>query len=117
MSYELDRPKTAVDPGHYRVGKVELIDLIEQLTFNVGNAVKYLVRAGRKSESPDEDLKKAIWYARRELFRLTGEDPEAAALKAREAEIADYERTVAALREQLRAEEARRASYQAIAAG
>lgn len=89
------------DDAHYRLGKVELIDLIERLTFNVGNAVKYLVRAGRKSESPVEDLEKAIWYAERELFRVTGKPN---ALKAE----------VESLREKLRVEEERRAQYQAV---
>lgn len=101
MSYEIDRPAEPVNPGHYRLGKVELIDLIERLTFNVGNAVKYLVRAGRKSESPVEDLEKAIWYAERELFRVTGKPN---ALKAE----------VESLRERLRVEEERRARYQAV---
>lgn len=126
MSYAIDRAKEPTNPGHYRLSKVELIDLIEVLSFNVGNAVKYLVRAGRKSESPVvEDLKKAIWYAERELYRLTGKKPVAdelrehvdllkAGLAARDGELADYERTVAGLREQLRAEEERRAGYQAV---
>jgi hypothetical protein len=128
LSYEIDRPAEPVNPGHYRLGKVELIDLVELLTFNLGNAVKYLVRAGKKGDLV-EDLKKGIWYAERELFRVAGKKSELAEVRERSAtaerahgmtndalhsELADYERTVAGLLEQLRSEEARRARYQAV---
>ena len=52
-------------PAHYNVGKFEVIDVIEdwQLGFCLGNAVKYIARAGRKEPSKTaEDLRKAIWY-------------------------------------------------------
>jgi hypothetical protein len=58
-------------PGHYAAGrKYEPIDVIEdwELGFNLGNAVKYLSRAGRK-ENALEDLKKAAWYIDREIKR------------------------------------------------
>lgn len=52
-------------PAHYTTGKIECIEYIEdkQLGFHLGNAVKYITRAGKKS--PDkkiEDLRKAMWY-------------------------------------------------------
>lgn len=120
----------AVDhPTHYNShpSGVEAIVICEHHNFNVGNAIKYLWRAGLKTESPVEDLKKAAWYVARELWRLTkkpdGEellrserDALRRGLDVKDAELADYERTVVTLREQLRAEEARRASYQAQAA-
>ena len=37
--------------------------------FNVGNAVKYLWRAGLKGDVL-EDLKKARWYVEREISRV-----------------------------------------------
>ncbi len=43
---------------------------MEHLSFNVGNAIKYLWRAGLKSENAAEDLKKAAWYCNREIERL-----------------------------------------------
>ena len=51
-------------PSHYTSGKIEVIDFIEdkELGFHLGNAVKYISRAGRKD--PDkivEDLQKAVW--------------------------------------------------------
>lgn len=59
-------------PSHYKFDNgVEVIDLTEQLNFCVGNAIKYLARAGRKD--PDkaiEDLEKAEFYVKREIARL-----------------------------------------------
>jgi len=47
---------------------MEAIDIIEaySLSFSLGNAIKYIIRAGKK-ESKSEDLIKAIWYLNREL--------------------------------------------------
>ena len=57
-------------PDHYNAHPVcEAIDLCEELTFNLGNAVKYLWRAGQKDDAA-EDMKKALWYLRRETERL-----------------------------------------------
>lgn len=60
-------------PDHYNHGKIEVIDFIEDqhLGFHLGNAVKYISRAGRKN--PDktiEDLRKAVWYINRQIQRL-----------------------------------------------
>ena len=63
-------------PQHYTLGKIEVIDFIEDkgLNFNLGNVVKYVARAGKKKsagKSMDakalEDLKKAQWYLNREI--------------------------------------------------
>ena len=63
---------TAVDhPDHYRrdTGH-EAIDVIEAwgLGFCLGNAVKYIARAGLKGDAV-EDLEKARWYIDREIAR------------------------------------------------
>lgn len=60
-------------PSHYTDGKIEVIDYIEdkQLGYHLGNAVKYISRAGKKN--PDktvEDLQKAIWYINRKIQKL-----------------------------------------------
>lgn len=62
-------------PAHYtRFKGIEVIQLTEQLNFNVGNAVKYLARAGHKDDSKTiEDLRKAIWYTEREIERLSND--------------------------------------------
>ena len=55
-------------PAHYTDGKYEVIDFIEQngLGFHLGNAVKYICRAGKKDQKKElEDLEKAIWYLKR----------------------------------------------------
>lgn len=59
-------------PSHYTDGRIEVIDFIEDkgLGFHLGNAVKYIARAGKKD--PDkavEDLGKARWYLDREISR------------------------------------------------
>lgn len=67
-------------PAHYTSSPsgVECIDIVEHLTFNVGNAIKYLWRAGLKAPDPVKDLKKARWYIDREIGRLSnGQDNEA----------------------------------------
>jgi len=58
-------------PSHYTSGGIETIDVIEAwcLGFHLGNAVKYISRAGRKG-SELEDLKKARWYLDRAISKL-----------------------------------------------
>jgi hypothetical protein len=48
---------------------IECIQIVEHMTFNLGNAVKYLWRHDSKG-NPLEDLRKAIWYVQREITRL-----------------------------------------------
>jgi hypothetical protein len=67
--------KESVDhPSHYNEhpSGVECIAIVEHMGFNLGNAVKYLWRAGLKvGASTDGDLRKAVWYIERERERLT----------------------------------------------
>lgn len=60
-------------PKHYtgHPSGVECITIVEHMGFNLGNAIKYVWRAGVKSPDPLEDLKKASWYIEREIERLT----------------------------------------------
>ena len=57
-------------PAHYGGGEdiYETIKVIEAwgLDFHLGNAIKYLSRAGKKGDTV-EDLKKAIWYIKRKI--------------------------------------------------
>ena len=68
-------PADAINPAHYQgfSNGAQVVDITEHLNFNRGNAVKYLARAGAKDPAKEiEDVKKAIWYAQRELVRLEG---------------------------------------------
>ena len=61
-------------PSHYTEGrKFETIEVIEDwdLGFRLGNALKYISRAGRKDPSKTvEDLRKAVFYIEREISSL-----------------------------------------------
>lgn len=64
-------------PSHYTDGKIEVIDFIEDkgLGFHLGNAVKYIARAGKKDPSKTvQDLEKARWYLDREIRRRKAEE-------------------------------------------
>lgn len=61
-------------PAHYNShpSGIEAITVCEHMTFNTGNAIKYLWRAGLKDKSYDgiiADLRKAEWYVQREIIR------------------------------------------------
>lgn len=65
------QPSNWVDhPSHYNShpSGVECIQIVEWMSFNVGNAIKYLWRADEKG-NPLEDLEKAAWYINREIER------------------------------------------------
>jgi hypothetical protein len=56
-------------PAHYTWLKgLEVIDITEQLSFNLGNVIKYTLRADHKGKAL-EDLRKAKWYLEREILR------------------------------------------------
>ena len=62
-------------PSHYTDGGIETIDFIEakKLPYHLGNAVKYISRAGKKDQNKIiEDLRKAIWYIERYIKVLEG---------------------------------------------
>ena len=78
----LNRTDDVNHPAHYNMGKIEVIEAIEdwKLNYHCGNAVKYIARAGKKvpdKSSPEtqlnltvKDLEKAIWYLRRDIERM-----------------------------------------------
>ena len=69
MGAELLCHSDPVNPDHYRTLKPEPIEAVEgwHLGFNLGNCIKYIARAGRKSPDVIIDLKKARWYLDREI--------------------------------------------------
>ena len=71
-------------PSHYlwlkdKVG-IEVIDITRHMDFDLGNAIKYILRAGHKTEEgysdkdkTIEDLKKAIWYINDKIKTIENE--------------------------------------------
>jgi len=60
-------------PSHYNShpSGIECIQVTEHMNFCLGNAIKYLWRAGEKNgTSAVTDLEKAAWYINREIERL-----------------------------------------------
>lgn len=59
-------------PAHYtqHPSGIEAITITRWMNFNLGNAMKYLFRAGHKDPDPREDLRKAIRYIEFELENL-----------------------------------------------
>jgi len=63
-------------PDHYQFGKnneYEAIKVIDawSLDFCLGNTLKYISRAGKKSPEKElEDLKKALWYLQHKINKL-----------------------------------------------
>lgn len=64
----IEGKETVDHPKHYQGKTLEVIDVIADfdLNFCLGNAIKYILRAGKKSDRI-EDLKKAMWYLQKEL--------------------------------------------------
>jgi hypothetical protein len=56
-------------PAHYtqHPSGVECIQITEHMSFNLGNAIKYIWRADLKAGM--QDLEKARWYLDREIKR------------------------------------------------
>lgn len=57
-------------PPHYTAhpSGIECIQVVEHMSFNLGNAIKYVWRADAKGNALD-DLRKAAWYIQREIQR------------------------------------------------
>lgn len=68
-------------PNHYKQGKYEAIDVINDIAqhykgdvgYNIGNVLKYIIRAPHKHETPTEDLQKALKYLEFAMKLVTGE--------------------------------------------
>ena len=82
MKKNNSRKKDMVNhPPHYLWLKekcgIEVIDITRHMDFNLGNVIKYTLRAGYKEEDgmtllakKIEDLKKALWYLNDEIETL-----------------------------------------------
>lgn len=72
LAEEVLKPQTS---PYYGSGEYEAINVIEAwgLNFNLGNVVKYIKRAGKKTPEVLPDLEKALWYIEREIKMLKKE--------------------------------------------
>ena len=66
-------------PSHYtwlkKLCGIEVLDITRHLDFDTGNAIKYLLRAGRKDPKKTiEDLEKAIFYIKDKINMLKNEN-------------------------------------------
>ena len=59
-------------PSHYtsHPSGIDCIQITEHMSFNLGNAIKYIWRSDLKNDAI-EDLRKAEWYIRREIEKRT----------------------------------------------
>ena len=60
-----------LNPDYYKNYSIEVTDAIQSwgLNYCQGNIIKYIVRCGRKTADPRQDLEKALWYIRKELSK------------------------------------------------
>jgi hypothetical protein len=74
LKIALEEASNMVDhPQHYQGKKFEVIDIINDysLNFELGNAIKYILRADKKGNKK-QDIEKAIWYLQHELSKFRG---------------------------------------------
>lgn len=69
--------KDNINPNHYKAGGIETIDLIQDAVADFGsvcqaNILKYGIRANKKHDEPQDDIKKIIRYCEFWLNDLEG---------------------------------------------
>ena len=69
--------KDNINPNHYKIGNFETIDLIQEVVQDFGsvcqaNILKYGIRANKKHDKPQDDIKKIIRYCEFWLNDLEG---------------------------------------------
>lgn len=68
-----DKASSVDHPPHYtdHPSGIECIDIVRHMNFNIGNAIKYLWRHGKKEKDKTiEDLQKAIFYIEDEIKKI-----------------------------------------------
>lgn len=81
MSKSQEKAEAVNHPAHYNSlpavcnqcgDTIECIEVVRHMDFDLGNAVKYLWRAGQKNDIL-EDLHKAIWYIQDKINQIKQE--------------------------------------------
>ena len=76
--------KDTINPDYYKDTPfgLEVIEITQHYDFCIGNALKYIFRAGKKheqgmkdKEKHVDDLKKAVWYLNAEIKKITEGEP------------------------------------------
>lgn len=93
--------KDNINPNHYKIGNFETIDLIQDVVKDFGsvcqaNILKYGIRANKKHDEPQDDIKKIIRYCEFWLNDLDGRK----ASEKRSEEIAVFDKLNDLLNEQ-----------------
>ena len=93
--------KDNINPNHYKIGNFETIDLIQEVVEDFGsvcqaNILKYGIRANKKHDEPQDDIKKIIRYCEFWLNDLEG----LKASEKRSEEIAVFDKLNGLLNEQ-----------------
>lgn len=93
--------KDNINPNHYKIGNFETIDLIQDVVQDFGsvcqaNILKYGIRANKKHDEPQDDIKKIIRYCEFWLNDLEG----LKASEKRSEEIAVFDKLNGLLTEQ-----------------
>lgn len=93
--------KDNINPNHYKAGGIETIDLIQDIVADFGsvcqaNILKYGIRANKKHDEPQDDIKKIIRYCEFWLNDLE----EVKASEKRSEEIAVFDKLNNLLNEQ-----------------
>lgn len=78
----MDSKSRVEHPNYYKLSNgIEVLDIVRDLPFNIGNVVKYVIRAGKKKEAglsdkqkQIEDLEKAKFYLEDAIKQLNKED-------------------------------------------
>lgn len=79
LEKELNEEDNVNHPSHYtwlkKLCGIEVLDITRHLDFDTGNAIKYLLRAGKKDPKKTiEDLEKAVFYINDKINMLKNEN-------------------------------------------
>lgn len=75
-STEYLKDNDVIKPSHYKAGEFDVIAFCQKhnLSFDVGNVIKYVTRAGKKKDNSElQDLNKAMEYLKRRIEFVKGD--------------------------------------------